>query len=388
MKISILTPDFSRNCFVRAWLLAKLMQRHFDIEVIGPAFGENIWTPLANDCNFDIKMVKGYGKGHFELRKMLNIISGDVIYASKPLSSSFGVALIKKFMVGTPIVLDIDDLELGFGREYYDSLTWLKKINDFRLSISDWKSYSYNSMLDKFIRFADSITVAGRVLNSKYGGTGTIVWHARDVDTINPKNFDKTKLKKKLLPGKDKYTFVVSFIGTPKPHKGLEYLIDAVRLLENKHFLLTIVGIEDNDYCNSLMKIIEDLGLKENVKFFPQQPFEKVKEFLSITDLVVIPQLKRPGTHGQVPAKIFDAMAMAKPIVATNVSDIPEILDDCGWIVEPEEPKRLAKAIQYVFDHPTEAEEMGEKARKKCKQKYSWDKMEECLIKIFEMYKT
>lgn len=42
MKISILTPDFSHNCFGRAWLLAKVLQRHYDIEVIGPAFGDGI----------------------------------------------------------------------------------------------------------------------------------------------------------------------------------------------------------------------------------------------------------------------------------------------------------------------------------------------------------
>ena len=48
-------------------------------------------------------------------------------------------------------------------------------------------------------------------------------------------------------------------------------------------------------------------------------------------------------------AKILDAMAMAKPIIATNVSDIPEILDNCGWIVEPENPEQLSKSIQYVL---------------------------------------
>jgi len=48
-------------------------------------------------------------------------------------------------------------------------------------------------------------------------------------------------------------------------------------------------------------------------------------------------------------------MAMAKPIISTNVSDIPEILDGVGWVVEPENPKQLAETIQYAFDHPVEA---------------------------------
>ena len=52
-----------------------------------------------------------------------------------------------------------------------------------------------------------------------------------------------------------------------------------------------------------------------------------------------------------MPAKVFDAMAMAKPIIATNVSDLPEFLDGCGWTVAPEKPKQLADTIQYVFNH-------------------------------------
>jgi len=385
MKISILTPDFSHNCFGRAWLLVKILKRHYDVEAIGPVFGEGIWKPLADACDFNVKMVKGYANGHFELRKMLKMISGDVIYASKPLISSFGVALIKKFRTGKPVVLDIDDWELGFGKEFYDSLTWPKKIKDFLLSISNYNSYYYKIILNKFIRFANDITVSGKVLHSIYGGT--IIWHGRDIETFNPQKFNESTLKKKLLSDRNENIFVISFIGTPRPHKGLEDLINAMDLLRDKGFLLMIVGMEDSDYHNNLKKKIEGLRLNENVKFFPQQPFEKLPEFLSITNLVVIPQRERLASYGQVPAKLFDAMAMAKPIIATNISDIPEILDGCGWIVEPENPKRLAETIEYIFEHPIEAEEMGRKAREKCKQKYSWAVMEESLMKIFEKYR-
>ena len=89
---------------------------------------------------------------------------------------------------------------------------------------------------------------------------------------------------------------------------------------------------------------------------------------------------------GQVPAKVFDAMAMAKPIIATAVSDLPEILDSCGWIVEPASPEQLAEAIQYVINHPKEAEQMGQKARQKCIENYSWDAMEKVLVNIFRKY--
>jgi len=81
-------------------------------------------------------------------------------------------------------------------------------------------------------------------------------------------------------------------------------------------------------------------------------------------------------------------MAMAKPIISTNVSNIPEILDGCGWIVESENPRQLAEIIKYVFDHPVQAKEKGKKAREKCKREYSWEMMEINLTGVFENYRA
>lgn len=314
----------------------------------------------------------------------MSIISGDVIYASKPLIQSFGVALINKIKTSKAVVLDIDDWELGFSKEYYDSMPWLKKIIKFLRSPLNLGSYSYLLLMNKLIRFADVVTVSGNVLLSMYGGT--LICHGRNIDQLDPQKFCRSELKKIYLPEKNNDAFVISFIGTLRPHKGLDDLIDALSLLKHKGFLLMIVGIEDGDYVRSLKNRIRNSGLSENVKYFPQQPFEKLPEFLSFTDLVVIPQRKRSSSYGQVPAKIFDAMAMAKPIISTDIPDISEILDGCGWIVEPENPKKLAEAIQYVRNNPKEAEEISLKARQKCIDKYSWTAMEKELVKVFKKY--
>jgi glycosyltransferase involved in cell wall biosynthesis len=107
---------------------------------------------------------------------------------------------------------------------------------------------------------------------------------------------------------------------------------------------------------------------------------------LAASDIVVIPQRKGFETIGQVPAKLFDAMAMAKPTITTKVSDLPEILGDCGWLVEPGQPDELAKAIRYVLNHPDEAMKKGQKARERCKAMYSYNAMEERLCGLFKKY--
>jgi len=386
MKISILTSDFSNNCFGRSWLLAKVLQNKYAIEMIGPVYGDGIWEPFKNFCDFEIKMVKGYANGKFEFKRMLNMISGEVIYASKPLLASFGVGLTKKIITGKPLVLDIDDWELGFGNDFHNSLVWFKKINDFRLSRSNWQSYYYTLFLNKFINFSNAITVSGPILQSQYGGT--IVTHGRDVHFFDPEKFDSVALKKKTLAEKDADAFVVGFIGTPRPHKGLEDLIDAMELLIDKNMLLLIVGIDEGEYCSGLKNMIINSKLQDRAMLLPPQPFEILPELLAIADVLVIPQRERAASRGQVPAKIIDAMAMAKPIITTNVSGIPEILNKCGWIIEPENPEQLANSIQYIHDHPMEAYQMGLKAREMFKRKYTWEVMEEKLTAIFEQLRS
>jgi glycosyltransferase involved in cell wall biosynthesis len=175
------------------------------------------------------------------------------------------------------------------------------------------------------------------------------------------------------------------FFGTHRPHKGIEELIHAVSLLQDRDIMLTLVGVDEDNHSKDLVKTGKKM-LGDKFKVFGLQPFEKVPEFLTMADMVVIPQKKGLGATGQVPAKVFDAMAMAKPIIATDVSDLPEILDGCGWIVEPGNSKQLAETIQYVLNNPEEAEKMGRKARQKCIEKYSWDAMEKILVSIFSKY--
>jgi glycosyltransferase involved in cell wall biosynthesis len=77
---------------------------------------------------------------------------------------------------------------------------------------------------------------------------------------------------------------------------------------------------------------------------------------------------------------------MAKPIIATNVSDLADILSGCGWLVEPARPDELAKAIRYVLDNPEESKENGQKARERCKARYSFDAVGKVLCGLFQKY--
>jgi len=72
----------------------------------------------------------------------------------------------------------------------------------------------------------------------------------------------------------------------------------------------------------------------------------------------------------------------------TDNSHIPEVLDGCDWIVEPEKPGQFAGTIKCVFNYPDRVSKNGLKAREKCKREYGWDAVKKGLVKVFEKFET
>jgi len=92
---------------------------------------------------------------------------------------------------------------------------------------------------------------------------------------------------------------------------------------------------------------------------------------LVAADVVAIPQLDTEAASHQMPMKVYDAMAMGRPIVASDVSDLPIVLKDSARLVPPGDVGGLAKAIRDLVAHPEQAEILGEQARARCLENYT-----------------
>jgi glycosyltransferase involved in cell wall biosynthesis len=97
-----------------------------------------------------------------------------------------------------------------------------------------------------------------------------------------------------------------------------------------------------------------------------------------------VPQRATNDTLGQVPAKIFDAMALGRPIVSTAVSMIPEIIGGCGVLVPPGDVVALATALRRLLDDPVAAAELGRRARERCQAHYSFTAARATLFPLVE----
>lgn len=219
--------------------------------------------------------------------------------------------------------------------------------------------------IDSLHHLADQKTVASEFLRNEYGGTK--LPHGADPVQFNPEHYSRARARCQLGFNDKK---VVLFAGTVREHKGLRELCMAVEQLKDRRCVLAVCGV--------LTKPLEALRREfpEHLWYLGPQPHQQMPAIWLAADLVVLPQRNDPYTQAQIPAKVFEAMAMACPIVASAVSDLPEILDGCGWLIDGDNSEELLNALRRVLSNPAEAEERGQLGRNRYLDRYSWDVME------------
>jgi len=376
MKITLLVNDLSENGMYRTLNLARIIKRYYEVEIVGPRFGRNIYNPFAGE-EFDIKEIKGCNFPCFfsSIKKILSSISGDIIYAHHPIFTSYGVGLIDRLRSQRPIVIDIDDWPVGhwLGENSRGLRSVVRRFKNL-LRVWDPTSPFYSLPTSLFLaKYADEITVTSHFLQTKFGGT--MVRHAQDLDLFDPSKYDRHALRGKLGINNEK---IILFLGTPHPYKGVDDIVQSVKRIGGGVSLL-LVGARQTDYVSRLKEMSGG-----QLRTVESCLYSQVPEYLSIADLIVIPQRHTPVTQAQVPAKLIDAMAMAKPIITSDVSDMPEIMQDCGLTYLSGDIDDLTKKISALIDDPEYASTLGERARSKCESEFSYDAVGVHLKNIFD----
>lgn len=362
MKVSLLEYDLSSNSLVRSHVIAQLLELNHEVEIVGPASTGEVWSPLRDKYEYyPIETSTRLWEFPGNAGEILSKMSGDVIYARKPKAQTFGLGLYDRIRRDRPLLLDIEDWELGL---MYAN--WTKQTAPLAglPRLIDLDSYAYTAMTERLVGHADGVTVSNTFLQERFGGQ--LIPHLRNTTEFNPDRFKISALRDKFDLPTDK--LLVGFTGTPRPHKGVDELATAVGSLaaEGYDVSLFIVGAGDTDYVRRLRADHGDyLLLRE------PRPFNKMPEWVAAADVVAAPQRKVEGLHGQVPAKIFDAISMGNPVVATAIGDIPEIVKDCGIVVDQPTPDRLADALKTYVTDPDRRRADGARARKRAVDRYS-----------------
>lgn len=378
-KVSLVVSDLSGGGSVRAFLLGQVLQKlDYQVEIVGFMFGKELYAIPPAGIPIVSVPGKNYPTFFLSATRLLHELHGDIIYAVKPKLTSFGLSLLKKFTIGRPLLLDMDDWELswygGFEWKYRPSLKQLYR-DIFKpngaLRFPDHPLYL--QWIENLVQQADALTIDTQFLQERFGGV--YLPNGKDTDLFNPDKYDPETSRQRY--GLSEYR-ILMFPGAPRPHKGVEDVLMALDKLNQSDLRLVIVGGNPyDDYDEQLIQKWARWIIK-----LPKCPVEVMPEVVSAAHIVVVPQRDTVIAHAQFPLKLTDGMAMAKPVISTRVGDIPDILADTGYLVDPTSPGQIAEQIQLIFENLNSANERGQKARARCVEKYSTDTMASTLREV------
>jgi glycosyltransferase involved in cell wall biosynthesis len=162
---------------------------------------------------------------------------------------------------------------------------------------------------------------------------------------------------------------IILFFGFIRPYKGLEDLLRALPLiLRHRRITLLIVG-EFWEGKKAVGELIQALNIEEAVRVIDRYvPNEEVGLYFSAADLVVLPYVSGTGS-----GIVQIAYGLEKPVVATRVGSLPEVVEDgrTGYLVNPRDPKALADAVLRFFLEDKKNEFVENIQRMKAR--FSWE---------------
>jgi glycosyltransferase involved in cell wall biosynthesis len=163
--------------------------------------------------------------------------------------------------------------------------------------------------------------------------------------------------------GIDQDEFVATYVGTLGMAHGLASVIKTAEITRDDRIRYLLVG--EGAEKDGLEAEARRLGL-ENVTFAGRQPRERVPLILQASDAVIVHLRDDPLFSTVIPSKIFEAMAIARPIVLAVRGESAEIVSraEAGLVTQPESPQELAEALRRLRSDPGLAERLGLNGRR------------------------
>ena len=361
-KVSFLVPDIFSPVLGPVTVLARHLAPDFEVEIVGPDFGHGV-CPMYQG-SFPYKAVAcpriyRWPDYLWESRRLEAALAGELIIAVKAFATSLPVALAAKRHRGAKVVAYLDEWDGALMARLSATQKAKRWVKHFQHPVDDL----YCPWVESLLPRCDHLLATTTALQRKFGGDVLPV--GVDMDEFSPRTAEEGFALRQQLGLQAKRLIV--FGGVVRPHKGIEQILAALAQIGDPRNRLVIVG-PDNEHVAQLKA---NSVFASYLAVIGPRPKSEMPRHLGLADLVVLPLNNDLLAQTQMPCKVFEAMAMAKPIIASAVADMPQILDQCGWTVPPDDVEALAHQIQWAFDHPKESAEYGEKARKACADKYS-----------------
>lgn len=180
-------------------------------------------------------------------------------------------------------------------------------------------------------------------------------------------------------------SIVLGFIGSITNYEGIEIIIDSVQRLNesgryNKRFKLLVVG--DGQHRATLQRKVLDQNISDDIIFTGKVPFETVSEYYSVIDIAPFPRQDKLVCQLVTPIKTYEAMAMSKRVIVSDVNALKEMVIDQvnGVYFKADDEEAFTKAVISVIDN----EVIGQSAREWVVAHRDWEVLMKKLIRVYE----
>jgi glycosyltransferase involved in cell wall biosynthesis len=206
------------------------------------------------------------------------------------------------------------------------------------------------------------------------------VYNGVDTRLFFPDQSERKRMRRTLAFSDDEK--VLLFFSFITKQKGLHLLIKALPIIlkDNKCVKLMIVGA--GEYLDEAKLIVEQSGI-ENYAFFTGHISHKdVSHYINASDIFIMPTLRQEG----LPFALIEAMACGKPVIASKIGGISSVVDDGinGFLIPPGDVSTLAEKAIFLLNNKYFTDKLADNARKKVVQNFSYEKMMEETVKVFE----
>ncbi|MEM2174794.1 MAG: glycosyltransferase [Candidatus Micrarchaeia archaeon] len=210
--------------------------------------------------------------------------------------------------------------------------------------------------------------------------TGQIIYLPLFVDTEIFKKQDRTDLRK-ILIGKDK--IVIGYVGRLVKEKGVDLLIEAVRMLNYDNLHLLIIG--DGPQRQHLINLVKEKGLVNKVSFLGSIFYTDLPKYLNCLDILVLPSYTTSNWKEQFGRVLIEAMACEVAVIGSSSGEIPEVIGDAGLVFKEGDCYDLSKKIELLMNDEQLRKELARKGRERVVKNYSWQKI---TVKLLQIYKN
>lgn len=232
------------------------------------------------------------------------------------------------------------------------------------------------------IMAAISLQIVGRAMNAVVAATPKIAQRFPAQKTFLVQNYPiLAELQSDNQPYAARARSVV-YVGGISQSRGVREVVDALAELPNDGTMLLLAGACPQPEFEADLR--ERPGWSR-VEFLGWQSRQGVRDVLGRARVGLVTLYPTPNHLESQPIKLYEYMSAALPIVASDFPLWRRLIEDvdCGVLVDPSDPEAIAKALVYLLDHPSEAEEMGRRGRKAVETTYNWPAEAETLLAMY-----